>query len=122
MRDTTWVRQVFDGVDSMDTETFLGFLADDAQFRFGSGAAVRGKDAIRGTVEAFFQSVKALRHDLLAVWLEDETIICQGEVTYTRADDGQVTLPFATIWQMRGGRIGEYLIYIDISPLFAPPA
>jgi hypothetical protein len=30
-----------------------------------------------------------------------------------------VTLPFVNIWWMRNGRIREYLIYIDINPLFS---
>lgn len=119
MGDAAWVRRVFDSVDAKDSEAFLSFFEDDAQFRFGSAPAVAGKEAIRNVVDGFFASIRGLRHEILETWLHAETVICQGRVTYTRTDGSEVTLPFATIWRMRGDRIQEYLIYIDIQPLFS---
>jgi len=115
----TFVRQVLDSVDAQDTEAFLGFFEEDAQFRFGSAPAVIGKEAIGEAVDGFFASIKGLRHEILETWSDAGTVICQGQATYTRTDDSKVTLPFVTIWRMRGERIKEYLIYIDIQPLYS---
>jgi ketosteroid isomerase-like protein len=120
LEDASWIERLFNSVDGMDTETFLGFLEDDAIFRFGSEQAVTGKEAIRETIESFFASIKGLRHEILESWFEGETVICQGEVTYTRTDDSDVTIPFVNILRMGGNRIREYLIYIDIKPLYSP--
>lgn len=119
MEDADRVGQVFAAVDAMDTEAFLGFLDEDAQFRFGSAPAVTGKEAIRETVNGFFTSIRGLSHEILQTWSQGETVICQGQVTYTRTDESCVTLPFVNIWRMRNSRIREYLIYIDIGPLFS---
>jgi len=56
----------------------------------------------------------------LETWFETGTVICQGEVTYTRSDDSDITIPFVNILRMGGNRIREYLIYIDIKPLYSP--
>ncbi len=117
MQDTGWVKQLFDSVDAMDTEGFLGYLEEDALFRFGSAPAATGKEAIRETLDGFFASIKGLRHEILETWFQGESVICHGKVTYTRTDGSDVTIPFANIWHMRGERIREYLIYIDIAPL-----
>lgn len=115
----TLVRRVLDSVDAKDTEAFLNFLEEEAQFRFGSAPAVTGKEAIRNAVDGFFTSVKRLRHEILETWSDAGTVICQGRVTYTRTDETEVTLPFVIIWRMRGELIKEYLIYIDIQPLYS---
>ena len=120
MEDAGWVKRLFSSVDNMDTEAFLDFLEDDALFRFGSEQAVTGKEAIRETIEGFFASIKGLRHEILEIWFEAGAVICQGEVTYTRSDDSDITIPFVNILRMGGNRIREYLIYIDIKPLYSP--
>ncbi|MCP4611538.1 MAG: nuclear transport factor 2 family protein [Planctomycetes bacterium] len=119
MVDAGWVKRLFNSVDNMDTEAFLGFLEADALFRFGSEQAVTGKEAIGETIEGFFSSIKSLSHEILETWYEAGTVICQGEVTYTRSDDSDITIPFVNILGMQGNRIREYLIYIDIKPLYS---
>lgn len=119
MVNEAWIKQVFASVDAKDTETFLSFLEDDAEFRFGSAPAAVGKEAIRKVVDGFFASIKGLQHEILETWLHAGTVICQGKVTYTRTDGSEITLPFANIWRMRGNLIKEYLIYIDIQSLFS---
>ena len=103
----------------MDTDVFLAFLEDDALFRFGSEEMVRGKEAIGKTIDGFFESIKGLSHEIMETWFEAGTVICQGEVTYTRRDDSYITLPFVDVFRMRGDRIKEYLIYMDINPLYS---
>lgn len=117
--DNDWIRQLFECVDAKDVEGFLGYLTDDVKFSFGNAPAVTGKDSVRKSLEGFFASIEGLSHRILETWVHPETVICQGEVTYTRIDNSQVTIPFANILRMEGERIKEYLIYIDITPLFS---
>lgn len=118
MEMSDWLQKAFQTIDQMDVEGFVGFLTDDAMFRYGSADPVRGKDNIRSAVAGFFGSIKGLRHQLFDVWEINDAVICQGEVTYTRKDDKQVTLPFVDLFRMDDGRVREYLIYIDPGPLF----
>lgn len=110
---------IFAAIDRKDTTAFVGFLTDDAVFRFGSAPAVRGRDAIRAAVDGFFSTIEALEHEITSTLVRGTTQVCEGEVTYTRADGSQVTLPFADIFEYDGNLIAEYKIYMDINPLYA---
>jgi hypothetical protein len=70
-------------------------------------------------VVGFFSSIKGLKHRLLKVWHLEGAAIIQGEVTYTRKDGRLVTVPFMNLFRLEGPLINEYLIYNDVSPLFA---
>jgi ketosteroid isomerase-like protein len=110
---------LFASIDAMDTERFLSFIDEDATFRFGSAAPVKGHVAIRAAVEGFFASFAALKHELQRLIVDDDVVVCEGEVTYTRLDNSEITLPFANIFELSGALITEYKIYIDIAPLYA---
>ena|SRR5712692_4422140 len=120
MENPTWVTQLFQSIDAMDTKRLLGFINNDAQFRFGNAPAVLGKAAIGQAVDGFFTTIKAIKHRLLSTWTHPDSVICQGEVTYTRHDNSQLTLPFVNIFGMKANLVKDYLIYIDITPLYAP--
>jgi limonene-1,2-epoxide hydrolase len=112
-------KDLFASIDAMDTERFLSFIDTEAAFRFGSSPQVTGHDAIRQAVEGFFASFAALKHDLLRTVAEGNTVVCEGEVTYTRHDASKITLPFVNIFETGGGLISLYRVYIDIAPLYS---
>jgi limonene-1,2-epoxide hydrolase len=109
---------LFAAIDAKDTERFLGFLTDEASFRFGSAPAVQGKEAIHSAVGGFFSSIADLRHDLARSVAEDEVVICEGEVTYTRHNSTRITLPFVNVLEFNGELIADYKIYMDVGPLY----
>ena len=115
------VREVFQAVDAKDAARFATHLTPDAIFRYANAPKVTGPDAIREAVAQFFDAVQALRHDLLAVWTQDDMVFCKGEVSYVRHDGSKAgAFPFFNLFRMRSDKIAEYLIYVDITPLFAP--
>jgi len=111
--------KLFASIDSMDTESFLGFIHQDATFRFGSSPAVKGHADIGAAVDGFFSSFAALKHDLQRHVADDNVVVCEGEVTYTRHDGSRITLPFVNVFETDAGLISLYRVYIDIGPLFA---
>jgi len=113
------LKKLFASIDAMDTESFLSFIHQDATFRFGSSPPVHGHAAIRAAVEVFFSSFAALKHELQRMVADDDAVVCEGEVTYTRHDGSTITLPFANVFEVDGGLISLYRIYIDIGPLYA---
>ena len=110
--------KLFASIDSMDTYKFLGFLADDASFKFGNADPAVGKEAIKAAVNGFFGLINGLSHKIINRWEFDDSLILQGEVTYTKKDNSKITLPFVNIFKMKEDKIGDYLVYIDIGPLF----
>lgn len=120
-----WLRQLFAAIDARDAARFVSFLAEDATFTLGNQPALRGRTAIRAAVQAFFASIMGCRHEVLRSWGRPDSVVCHGRVTYTRADDKQVTVPFANVMVMRGELVADYLIFVDLAPLIAgqqPPA
>ena len=111
--------KLFASIDGMDAESFVQFLTEDGVFRFGSAPPVQGRAAAQAAVDGFFSTIAALRHTLHRVIAHDDTIVCEGEVTYTRIDGSDITLPFCDVFEVSGGLISAYLIYMDIAPLFA---
>jgi len=112
-------KKLFASIDAMDTESFLSFISKDGTFRFGSSPPVTGHAAIKAAVENFFASFAGLKHDLQRQVADDKVVVCEGEVTYTRHDGSDVTLPFANSFEIDDGLISSYRVYIDIGPLFA---
>ena len=118
MATPRFVQALFETIDAMDAEKFVTFLADDGVFRFGNGPAARGREDIREMVAQFFGSVHGLRHRLLGVWTLPDVVFCEGEVTYTRKDRSAITLPFFNVFKMQDGKVREYSIYADVTPLY----
>src|SRR6186713_670565 len=79
----TWARTLFDSIDAKDATAFVAFLCDDAVFRYGSGAQVQGREAIRMLVDGVFASFRACCHESLQAWSAGERRIFEGFVTYT---------------------------------------
>lgn len=114
------VREVFKSVDAKDAASFVTHLTPDAVFRYANSPPVKGRDAVRQAVAQFFDAVASLRHDVQETWEVGEMVFCKGEVNYTRHDGSKAgPFPFFNLFRMRDGKIAEYLIYVDISPLFA---
>lgn len=113
------LRELFTAIDAMDSERFVRSLTPDAVFRFGSAPPVTGRDAIGNAVGNFFSSIAGLRHALTATINDNGTLVCEGEVTYTRHDGSEITLPFANVFELEDGLIAHYKIYADIGPLYA---
>ena len=119
LQKTEWLPELFAAIDAKDVDAFLGFLTEGATFRFGSAPAVAGRDAIRAALDEFFGSIQGLRHSIDRVWTGADTIVCEGNVVYTRLDGREVAVPFADVFDLRGGKIFAYKIYIDATPLYA---
>ena len=116
--DTIDFASLFASIDAMDTDRFLSFIHEDGVFRFGSAPPVTGHSGIRAAVEGFFASIAAVQHEIRRQICDGSTVVCEGEVIYTRHDGSTVTLPFANVFDTAGGLIETYRIYIDIAPLY----
>jgi limonene-1,2-epoxide hydrolase len=110
---------LFAAIDAQDGAAFVGYLTDDAVFRFGSASAVQGRSAVQAAVEGFFDSIAGLSHRIHKTLRHADTLVCEGEVTYTRRDGSTITIPFANVFEYDGDLIAKYKIYIDIGPLYS---
>ena len=114
-----WITSISNTIDAKDGKAFSDFITEDGEFRFGNAEVVKGRNAIADYVNYFFTMIKASKHKIVNVWKNDDKVIWQGVVKYTRLDEKVVDVNFVNIFYMNGDLIKEYLIYIDNTPLFA---
>jgi ketosteroid isomerase-like protein len=114
-----WLEEIFASIDACDADAFVNFLTPGATFRFGSGPAARGQDAVREAVAGFFATIGGCRHRLHRTWHDDDTVVCEGDVTYRRHDGSEITLPFCNVLVLADGLIERYSVYADVAPLYA---
>jgi ketosteroid isomerase-like protein len=80
---------------------------------------VRGRDAIQAWVARYLGSVAGMRHVVLEEWAADDVAAVRVEVTYSMANGTEFTLPAVTRTRVRDGKVTEYLIFMDPSPVEA---
>jgi len=110
---------VFVAIDARDTQAFLDHLHADVDFVFGNAPEVQGQEALREVIDGFFAALGGIAHHLDRRWAVDDTVICHGQVTYTRQDGSQLTVPFANVFTYDNGLIRDYRIFVDNSALFS---
>jgi hypothetical protein len=110
---------LFDDIDSMEPERFAQHLAPNAVMRFGNADPINGRDAIRDAWGAFCADLGGVRHRLVDTFEKDDRTVVEAQVTYTRKDGLEVTVPVVTIYGAPGELIDDYRIYVDLAPLFA---
>ena len=110
---------VFAAIDANDAAAFVGFLTDDAVFRFGSAPPVHGRAEIEAAVAGFFGTIAGCSHKIIKTLGSGATLVCEGEVTYRRHNGTEITLPFTDVFEYDGDLIAEYKIYMDIGPLYS---
>jgi ketosteroid isomerase-like protein len=111
--------ELFADIDSMQPDRFARHLSPEATMRFGNAPPVRGRDAIRDAWASFCETLDGVHHEVVEQWESGDATIVEASVTYTRKDQGVVTVPVATIYRAGDELIDDYRIFIDLAPLFA---
>jgi ketosteroid isomerase-like protein len=106
-------------IDAMDVDGFVAHLAEDVRFRFGNGAPVIGRRAVRNAVGDFFTTIRGLRHELLDQCADGDRRVLETDVTYTRLDGADVTLPVVSVLHLGGNLVTDYRVYVDLAPVYA---
>jgi ketosteroid isomerase-like protein len=112
-------KELFADIDRMDAAAFASYFTEDGVLRFANADEVQGRGAIEAVIAGFFGTIKGLSHRILEQWDVGDATVLQAEVTYTRTDDGRVTLPAVVIFRRDGDLIVDYRIYIDQTLLYA---
>jgi limonene-1,2-epoxide hydrolase len=111
-------RALLEAADA-DIAAFFDFFTDDCEFRMANNEVVRGREAIQAWVARYLGSVAGMRHVVLEEWAADDVAAVRVEVTYSMRNGREFTLPAVTRTRVRDGRVTEYLIFMDPSPVEA---
>jgi ketosteroid isomerase-like protein len=111
---------MFADIDRMDADAWAAYLAENAVMRFGNSDPVQGRRACRDALAAFYETIDGVSHRILEQWEVPGAGIVESDVTYTRKDGRQVTVPVVTIYRTdREDLIDDYRVFIDLAPVFA---
>jgi limonene-1,2-epoxide hydrolase len=110
---------MFAAFDINDISTMATLITPDVRLQLMNNKAVEGQHAFAAAVDAFHDSIASVHHEILHLWMDQETVIAELRVHYTRHDGHKVTLPCCNVFQFRGTCIADYRSYMDISPLYA---
>jgi len=117
----TTAESIFALVDRQDVSGLIELFAEDATMVFGNGEPLLGREAILAGNNGFLQTIKGLRHSLIEEWTVGTTTVAVTDITYTRRDDKEVTIPGVSIWRVgEDGLITDYRVFFDPSPIYAP--
>ena len=107
-------------LDAGDVARMGALVSDDIRLRFASQPEVRGKEAFLAALQASLDSVSGFRHEILHAWDVGDAVVLEMMVHYLRLDGTSISLPCCNIFRLTDGLIDDYLVYMDIAPVYAP--
>lgn len=113
-----WINELFESIDSKNTEKFVSYITEDGEFIFANMPPAVGRSNIIEFLNNFFPSIKQLKHNVSEVFSFNDVVVMKGKVTYTRHDDSTLSVKFCNIFNMETGKIKKYDIYMDSSQLY----
>jgi hypothetical protein len=114
-------QRIFAAVDTMKPDALTEFITEDARVVFGNADPLVGREAITAGLQAFYSTIKGLRHRIINQWYVGANTVVETEVTYHRLDDRSVGVPVVSIWHAReDGLIDDYRVFFDLTPVYMP--
>ena len=113
-----WVEETYDALDAKDVDAFVARLTPGAEVRFGNGAPVEGRVAVRDAFSELFRAIDTVSHAFTSQLRVDDTLVIEQMVTFSRRDGTAVMLPAVTIFELTDGKADRMQTYIDVSPVF----
>jgi ketosteroid isomerase-like protein len=112
--------RMFADIERMDAHAWAEYLAPDTVMRWGNETPIYGRDACRAAAAAFYAQIDGVRYDIVELWEHGDATIVEANITYTRTDGREVTLPLVTIYRTDvNDLISDYRVYTDLAPVFA---
>ncbi|MNM83455.1 SnoaL-like domain protein [compost metagenome] len=107
------VAKLYEAVDSGNLDAFAALLEDDIVFQFGNAPELYGVSAVIEALEAFYRSIRGVRHFLHKVFSVDGHTFLTCDVEYFRLDGTSLRIPAAVLLRHGEERISEYRIFVD---------
>lgn len=110
---------LFSSMLKQDWETFKSCLSDDVMFRVGSSEPIYSPDRVVGFLQSFFTEIKMQPLEIRQILESENQVFFEFEAHHLRLKDNQVVNFACTdILRMRGDKVREWRVYVDMSPLY----
>lgn len=105
--------------DKMNPSMFGEWFEENAIWAFGNLEPLKGRSAIEGFAQQFFDALEEIDHQISGKSESSELAFFEGRCTYHKKDGAVIELPFACSVRLKDGLISEYRTYIDPAPYFS---
>jgi ketosteroid isomerase-like protein len=116
------IRALFAATDSGDVDGVTSYLQDDVVVVLSNREPICGAAAYAELYGQVAGMLAGLRHEIHDIWraAEDAAVwIVRMTVHYTRVDGDTVSLPCCNVLRFADGRISDYQVFMDMTPVFA---
>lgn len=115
-----WVGAFLRDADRLDLPLLIRWFAPGIDLRVANVPPIAGRAAAEATFAEFWSGIKGMRHVRDQLVIDGDTAFQGSQVTYTRADGREVTMPVAShLRRDAAGTLDRLWIYIDLRPLYA---
>ena len=115
--DGEYIRAYFREVDAMRPRELVKWYTPKGSFRFANNPPVMGADAMIGTLEQFYATLKSMRHKEQGLWVAGGAGVFEALVTFETQDGRTVSIPAASILRTEGGFVQDFRFIMDAAPL-----
>jgi hypothetical protein len=113
------VGSILDSLDSLDVDSVLTHISDDARLSFGRSRIAEGKPAIRKVLIRTLGLLDSLHCAPVAVWTENKVAVVELDVAFERADGGGLTVPATIVLRFSGRAVSDVTVcaYVSAMPV-----
>lgn len=115
-----WAGAFLRDADQLDLPLLMRWFGPDIDLRLANVPPIAGRAAVEATFADFWSGIKGMRHRREQLVTDGDTAFQGSQVTYTRLDGREVTMPVAShLRRDAAGLLDRLWIYIDLGPLYA---
>ena len=113
------VDTILDSLDSLDVDSVLNHLCDDARLSFGRSRIAHGKSAIRKVLIRTLGLLDSLHCAPVAIWTGNRVAVVDLDVAFERADGGGLTIPATIVLRFSGRAVSDVTVcaYVSTMPV-----
>ncbi len=113
MANERFIRDFCNAWSRRDIDELLGYFAPDAVYHNMPLEPLRGRDAIRSTIEMFMTPAERVEFETLAIASANDVVFTE-RVDHFTIMGRKISLPVAGVFEVRNGKIAAWRDYFDL--------
>ena len=115
------VYHIVSSIEDKNVHAFSSYFTDEGTFRLGNYPLLKGRNSISQQCIAFFGLFKTCKFSILSAQEANSDVVCvEGTIAYVKVDQSTVIVPFCITLRLEEGKVYEFVMYVDNSPLLLP--
>lgn len=117
--EADWPAAFFRDADQLELPVLMSWFGSDIDLRLANFPPILGRAAAEATFAEFWSGIRGMHHVREQLVIDGDTAFQGSQVTYTRLDGREVTMPVAShLRRDAAGTLDRLWIYIDLGPLY----